>query len=666
MPMTCEPLLPKDPSGPLNVVAMGRISTVHQDIENIEASHRYIQDYLSHIYEGPMQVTLLGEQASGMLTDRVTIREAEDLVASGKVDLMIAEDLARIYRNPRHQYSFVQDCVDQGTRVICVGDNLDTADENWEITMGAAALRHGLHIPDTRRRVRRTATHSFHKGGMVQKIRYGYRRLSADEAASAQFGPKGLRIARRPECTTIIREMMDRVMRGDSFASVADWLEAEGIEPGPYVKGGRWTARLVVELLDDPILSGTRTFRDTICRPIFKTGKHKPVKNAEPETEHCPELAHLSVEQHKALCYEIARRRAMRVSKAGSRTKRRGIPRCRTFWPGQAAVCGVCSGPMYYSGRHLRCRNSLPRFGGSCWNHVQVSAELTQRRVCRWLAEFLSGDAQLRQAMVDVVWEELDRPRRRAARNRPDLGREITALERQATNLAAAIAEGGQFTTLLERLRAVESALEKARAARLVEGDGIKDAEPSASKQQVEQSLAEILGQLAGNSFEIAGILRRIFPQFVIQPVQALDSGQIRPRGRLTFRPVAVLEAAGRKSEGRSADGELSITIDLFDPPVHIVHLQRCLVAKEGHPKMSLKAIAALLGINHMTVKRAFDYARLMQRTGTSEPYREVHEAPSDASRWRNRRKRPADRRSPLSPPCSSGGKFSALCVIIL
>ncbi len=122
MPMVATPLVPKNPAGPLNVVAMGRISTVHQDIDNIEASHRYIQDYLSHIYKGPMQVTLLGEQASGMLTDRATIREAEDLVASGKVDLMIAEDLARIYRNPRHQYSFVQDCVDQGTRVICVGD----------------------------------------------------------------------------------------------------------------------------------------------------------------------------------------------------------------------------------------------------------------------------------------------------------------------------------------------------------------------------------------------------------------------------------------------------------------------------------------------------------------------------------------------------------------
>jgi len=190
MPITVAPLVPKSPSGELNVVAIGRISTVHQDLENIEASYRYVEEYLRRLYHGPMRIKHLGEQASGMLTERATIREAEDLIATGEVDLVIAEDLARIYRNPRHQYNFVQDCVDTGTRVICVGDNLDTADENWEITMGAAALRHGLHIPDTRRRVRRTATHCFHNGGMVQKIRYGYRKLSPEEAASGAFGPK--------------------------------------------------------------------------------------------------------------------------------------------------------------------------------------------------------------------------------------------------------------------------------------------------------------------------------------------------------------------------------------------------------------------------------------------------------------------------------------------
>ena len=97
MPISTVPLKPRTPDGDLRVVAIGRISTVHQDVENIEASYDYIRKYLAQIYDGEMQVTLLGEQASGMLVGRDTIREAEDLVAGGTVDLVIAEDLARIY-----------------------------------------------------------------------------------------------------------------------------------------------------------------------------------------------------------------------------------------------------------------------------------------------------------------------------------------------------------------------------------------------------------------------------------------------------------------------------------------------------------------------------------------------------------------------------------------
>jgi site-specific DNA recombinase len=400
MPLSTIPFVPKNPGRPLNVAVIGRISTPQQHIENIEASYQYVQEYLGRIYQGPVEIKLLGEQASGMRTDRATIREAEDLVAAGTVDLVIAEDLARIYRNPRHQYNFVQDCVDMDTRVICVGDGLDTADENWEIIMGAAALRHGLHIPDTRRRVWRTATHSFHKGGMVQKIRYGYRKLSPEEAASGYFGSKDLRIAKRPECTPVIREMMQRVLRGEKYAAIAEWLETEGIEPGRYVKCGHWSARVVVDLLDDPILCGTRTFRDTIYRPIFKTGKHRPTKNTDPETEHCPGLAHLSPEEHQHLRQEIARRRAEQP-RTESQHNRRNIPRSRAIWPGQAMRCGVCGELMYCLGKYLKCKCVLQGRRPSCWNHVQVSAELARRRVVAWLSDYLQRDHLLRQELVD-------------------------------------------------------------------------------------------------------------------------------------------------------------------------------------------------------------------------------------------------------------------------
>src|SRR3954447_8189300 len=198
MPHLNVPLIPKDPNGPLRLLIVGRISTVHQDLENIDASYRYVEEFLSRIYQGPLHLKHLGERGSGLRTDRATIVEAEDEIATGTWDLAITEDLSRFYRNSRHQYVFVQDAVDQETRVICIGDNLDTAEEGWEVALGAAALRHGLHIPDTRRRVKRTAQHSFHKGAMVQKTRYGYRKLSAEEAAAGEYGPRGLRIARDP------------------------------------------------------------------------------------------------------------------------------------------------------------------------------------------------------------------------------------------------------------------------------------------------------------------------------------------------------------------------------------------------------------------------------------------------------------------------------------
>src|SRR5262249_1646670 len=95
----------------------------------------------------------LGEQASGMRTDRATILEAEAEVDTGTWDLVITEDLARLYRNPRYQYAFVQNAVDQDTRVICIGDNLDTADDNWEVSLGAArppARPHGPRRPPPR------------------------------------------------------------------------------------------------------------------------------------------------------------------------------------------------------------------------------------------------------------------------------------------------------------------------------------------------------------------------------------------------------------------------------------------------------------------------------------------------------------------------------------
>jgi DNA invertase Pin-like site-specific DNA recombinase len=403
------PLKPKSPNGPLRVIIIGRVSTLHQDRENIPASYRVAERFLEQSYDGSVEIRHFGEQASGMLAERSTIVEAEDLISTGEWDLVIVEDLSRIYRNPRYQWAFVQDAVDHQTRVICIADNIDTADESWEIMMHAAALRHGLVVPDTRRRVRRTANHSFNNGGMVQKVRYGYRKLSKEEAASGEFGPTGLRLARLPECTPVIREMAARIMRGQTYDAVAEWLFEEGIEPGPYVKS-QWTGRLVETLLRDPIVSGTRTYRDVLHEQIFKSGKHRRRRNPNgPDTKYYPQLAHLSAEEHSELLAIMDSRGANRDSRKGPDSPLWNRPRSRSFWPGQHARCGICGGMMYRYGAHLRCCNSVSQRGRTCWNHVNVDLATTRAKVLPWVLSVLNEHPGVRATVIQCAWQEFNR-----------------------------------------------------------------------------------------------------------------------------------------------------------------------------------------------------------------------------------------------------------------
>ena len=185
------PLVPKDKNGPPKAIIIGRLSKPKASQEQteltIESSMAVAKEYLEGVYKGDIDFTFLGEQCSGMLVDRQTMNELYALVEQGDQDIVLAEDLSRVYRNPRHQYNFVQDMVDARTRFISVADQLDTADENWESMLSFATVRHGLAVADANRRVGRTANYSFQLGGMAMKVKYGWRKLTREERGQASL-----------------------------------------------------------------------------------------------------------------------------------------------------------------------------------------------------------------------------------------------------------------------------------------------------------------------------------------------------------------------------------------------------------------------------------------------------------------------------------------------
>ena len=50
------PLTTKHADGVLRVLAIGRVSTLTQDVENINASYRQVEDLLRKSYQGPMHI----------------------------------------------------------------------------------------------------------------------------------------------------------------------------------------------------------------------------------------------------------------------------------------------------------------------------------------------------------------------------------------------------------------------------------------------------------------------------------------------------------------------------------------------------------------------------------------------------------------------------------
>lgn len=354
------PLTSKHADGVLRVAQCSRISTLRQDMESTTAQLEESEKFLRREYCGRLEIRTIADQGSGWLAERPGMNQVREWIDEGWCDLVLVNELREVFRNPAFLWRFVFQCLDRQTRFISVNDSIDTAQPDWENLMHVAVLRHGMSVPETRRRVRGKATHSFSTGGMVTKVQFGYRKLTAAEGNSGEFGTVGLRIAKIGEATQTSITMAEMVVAGRSYEAVADWLEEEGVDPGPYVTSKKWTGRLVRDFLKATILSGQRQFRKSISQIVYETGKHRAIPNAEPESKVYPELAHLPPELHAKLRQVMLERkqRYQSLHPSGRRSPCFGVPRSRSLWPGQHPRCAICGGLFYRFGTVMKCQNA--------------------------------------------------------------------------------------------------------------------------------------------------------------------------------------------------------------------------------------------------------------------------------------------------------------------
>jgi DNA invertase Pin-like site-specific DNA recombinase len=368
------------------VLGIARISTEHQDQQSLADQEALYRRWLDQHAGLPYELEMIAGRGSGESLDREEARRARAAVESGQFDLVIAEDLGRIFRRI-HAQLFCELCEDYETRLIALNDQVDTAQDNWRLLAGFASMRHEMYNKDTASRIRRTQRNRFQQGGVVQTVVFGY------------IKPPGTKtdadLRKDPAAEPIYEELFRKLEEGASYSEVADWLNQQGIKPGPYARSPQWTCSLVTQLVHNSILKGVRVRNKKMSKRINQTGRRKSVNAPASERlqRHCPHLAFIDPVRYDRLITTLDERNA-RFKRKGSAgvDPRKNVPRKRTVWPGQHIYCGICGQLFVYGGHgqkdHLMCCGAHDY---RCWNALTVDGPLAAAKMITAMREAITG-----------------------------------------------------------------------------------------------------------------------------------------------------------------------------------------------------------------------------------------------------------------------------------
>ncbi len=626
----------------LRICIYARYSTEEQRATSIDDQVAFCRRALNDWEVNNADIEVISDpETSGELRDRPGISEVRRGVEAGRYDLILCEDSSRLFRNESACFEFVEIAVDEDVRVICLNDNVDTAEEDWDERLHNAQRVHSRDNYYTRLRIARTHRRLWETGAAVGPLRPGHRRR-ATTPATAREPEKGPFFDKLdPDWTPTIYTAFERIASGELPDSVAAWLSEVGLPKVRNKLHAEWTAANVISLIRRAIYRGHDTHRETIVKRRRRTGVARQVRNDLGEVW-TRSMEHLRIVPDW-LWYRANDAIDARVT-CKTRTREDAhplyaIPRDSRFPLSNLMFC-VCGEKVWSAGRNeggYRCRAACR---GDCWNKATAKRNLTHERLGSAIARELLGTVGHLDAFVAHLGERLasDVDRDQELRRRRTTERTlVSAIDR----LGVAIELGnGEVETLLNRLtqREDELARERAEIERLEnQCQTVRAIDP----QQLRSRVEELTGRLLELGKGVNVLLRRLIPEGITaMPYQRIDCGLVvlRAEFELSLAPLLpeqlALVMAGELTE---VDGPLArrrIVADLFEEPPFVAHAAEAWKLKqEGR---TLDQIGSQLGIAKRQAHLASQLGRAMAEAGLDEPYIRLTQTPEHASRWRS------------------------------
>jgi hypothetical protein len=610
----------------LRVLVIARISTVHQDERSLADQIALCEKYVRDRYAGPVEFRVIQSRGSGEYLAGAELAQAEALIQSGEIDLVVVEDLGRICRR-LHATLVCEMCEDAGTRLIAINDSLDTGREDWRMNALFASFKYESYNIETSNRIRRTLRNRFEQGGVVQTLPYGYCKPPGAKSDAE--------ISKAPAAERVYERWFALLEGGAGYAEVADWLNSEGVPVGQWNKNEKWDGHMVRRVTHNPILKGYRRRNDRVAQRVNKTGKRRSVKAPPGERllRHAPHLQFIEPERYDRLIADLAERYGhyARGRKAGTADPRAGLPRTRTVWPGQHVVCGVCGGKYYWGGHgqqgHLMCSGARAYV---CWNSASFAgADAAQRFVAAALA---TAKSLPEVDAADLARAEAEGEAQAAARAEAvaKLEPDIRQAEREVANLADAVARTGYSAALQAKLAEVETrlALLVAERADLARPRAAAGELPTA--EDVRAKASEALAKPDFCDPEFGRLLHRLIPKLEVFPHRSIDGGRVVLRARMEVRFGALFPALPDEAAPLLTR---VLVVDLFDPPQPVACRERVVALRAAG--VTQREAAGDLGITTTAAQRAMVLHRKMTELGLTDPYQALEAPPEGDSKFR-------------------------------
>ena len=279
----------------VRVIIYARYSTEEQDASSIPDQFEYCKQFLNQNGITEYQPVYFSDaEMSGELVSREGINKVRELIDYRRCDLILCEDSSRLFRHMTACAELIETAVDLNIRVICINDDVDTADEGWDDRVYDALRHHARSNKYTSKRIKRKHEALWRSGAAVGLLRPGFRRVPSVPATATEpaMGPYFDEID--PQLAPVVREVFERIARNDAPCDVALWATEQRLPKPANAKATEWTAARIIHIIRNPVFRGMEVYRKEVVKKERRTGKPRLVPN-EPDGILKREMSHLRI-----------------------------------------------------------------------------------------------------------------------------------------------------------------------------------------------------------------------------------------------------------------------------------------------------------------------------------------------------------------------------------